>query len=257
MFWNIDVPWYIIALILIGVTSVTARALRPRKPRSDMQRAIQRLEKFEPRKSLDPAEIETLVQEIVGDEEASALKRAENQDASPRTKTKIQAAPGRRSQELEDVEALVQQILEPHTPLSSQRVERSGPVLAAPADRADRDRGNLFPFGPHAGQDSSLQPGTKVLAVCNFRSVKKGAFGIITGQAGRSYFGPSWSRYPCTFANNIRISVRSKQIQACNHSFSLEELEHSDFATIQSRHMMLKAQKMFSGPRRQIAPDGH
>ena len=248
------VPWYVTALIIIGATILVARALRGRKPHSGRQSAIQRLEKFGHKKSLDPAEIETLVQEIIDDQDALTVERAANQGAPLPTKTKIQAIPDRHLRELEDVEALVQQILEPHTAADSGPTETSNTAPAGSSDRPALDRGQASPSEPDARRLEPLRPGTKVQAVRNFRSVKKGAFGIITGEAGASYFGSSWSRYPCTFANNIKISARSRQIQVCNHNFSLEELEHPDFATIQSRLMVLKAQKLSSGPRRQIEP---
>jgi len=98
-----------------------------------------------------------------------------------------------------------------------------------------------------------LRVGSKVRAVCKFGSVKEGTPGIITAVAGVRFFWQSLT-YVCTFADNIKVSVRPKDIEAYNHEHSLEELEQPDLRSIQSRRITLRAQQLLSRQRRTRLP---
>jgi len=102
---------------------------------------------------------------------------------------------------------------------------------------------------PAVKQELSLQVGAKVQAVRNLGPVKKGAPGIITGTANLHFFWWSRPAYLCTFADNIKVHARPKQIVAYDHGYNLEDLEQPDFASNLSRQMTLRAQQLFSGQR--------
>ena len=99
-----------------------------------------------------------------------------------------------------------------------------------------------------AAQGLPLPAGSKVWAVCKFGSVTQGTPGIITGVAEVRFFLGS-PMYLCTFANNMKVRARPKDIEPHNHAHSLEELEQSDLKSIQSRHMTLRAQQLLSRQR--------
>jgi hypothetical protein len=99
-----------------------------------------------------------------------------------------------------------------------------------------------------------LQVGTKVRAVRNFGPVKDGTPGIITGVADISFFWGSRPAYLCTFADNMKVHARPKEIEAFNHGHSLEELEQPDFGSILSRHMAWRTQQLLSRQRPSDAP---
>jgi len=98
-------------------------------------------------------------------------------------------------------------------------------------------------------QELPLQVGAKVHAVRNLGPVKKGAPGIITGTADLHLFWGSRPAYLCTFADNVKVHARPKQVVAYDHGYNLEELEQPDFASNLSRQMTLRAQQLFSGQR--------
>jgi len=93
-----------------------------------------------------------------------------------------------------------------------------------------------------------LPVGSKVWAVCNFGRVTEGAPGIITGAVDVRFFWQS-PTYLCTFANNMKVHARPKDIERYNHGHSLEELEQPDFDSILSRRMTLRAQQLLSWQR--------
>jgi len=99
-----------------------------------------------------------------------------------------------------------------------------------------------------ASQELPLSVGSRVWAVCKIGSVTKGTPGIITGAAEARFFWQS-PTYLCTFANNMKVRVRPKDIEPYNHAHSLEELEQSDLQSIQSRRMTLRAEKLLSRQR--------
>jgi len=93
-----------------------------------------------------------------------------------------------------------------------------------------------------------LQVGSKVRAVCKFGSVAEGSLGIITGVANLRF---SWQSpaFLCTFADNMKVRARPKNIEAFNHEHSLEELEQPDFRSVLSQRMTLRAQRLLSQQR--------
>jgi hypothetical protein len=93
-----------------------------------------------------------------------------------------------------------------------------------------------------------LQVGSKVRAVCKFGSVAEGSLGIITGVANVRF---SWQSpaFLCTFADNMKVRARPKNIEAFNHEHSLEELEQPDFRSVLSQRMTLRAQRLLSQQR--------
>src|SRR5262245_5850547 len=102
---------------------------------------------------------------------------------------------------------------------------------------------------PTPKQRLPLKVGSKIQAARNFGPVKKSTPGMITGVTDLRVFWWSRSAYLCTFANNISVHARPKQIQAYEHGYNLEELKQPDFATNLSRQMMLRAEQLFSGQR--------
>ncbi len=68
-----------------------------------------------------------------------------------------------------------------------------------------------------------LPVGTKVQAARNFGTVKKGAPGIITGVVDFSFFWWSRPAYLCSFADDIRVHARPKQIEVHDHGYNLVE----------------------------------
>ena len=93
-----------------------------------------------------------------------------------------------------------------------------------------------------------LQVGSKVRAVCKFGSVAEGSLGIITGVANLRF---SWQSpaFLCTFADNMKVRARPKNIEAFNHEHSLEELEQPDFRSVLSQRMTLRTQRLLSQQR--------
>jgi hypothetical protein len=77
-----------------------------------------------------------------------------------------------------------------------------------------------------------LPIGTKIVAVCNIGSVKEGAPGIITGTAEEPFFWRSRPIYLCTFADNMRIAARPKEIDDYDHRYSLADLAPPDFLSV-------------------------
>ena len=84
-----------------------------------------------------------------------------------------------------------------------------------------------------------LPVGTKVIAVRNVGHVLKGAAGIITGTATELFYLWSRSIYLCTFAGNIKLAVRPKDIDDQDHRYSLEALQNPDFV----REILLKGSR--------------
>ena len=55
--------------------------------------------------------------------------------------------------------------------------------------------------------------------------------------------------YLCTFANNMKVRARPKDIEPYNHTHDLEELKQSDLDAIQSRRMISRAQQLLARQR--------
>ena len=82
-----------------------------------------------------------------------------------------------------------------------------------------------------------LQMGARVVAVRSFGPVKEGQPGIITGIAEERWFWRSRPIYLCTFADNVKIAARPKEIDDYDHGYSLADLEVPNFLSVQAaRH---------------------
>src|SRR5437763_2231910 len=77
------------------------------------------------------------------------------------------------------------------------------------------------------GRRLVLKVGTKVIAVRNFGPIKEGAPGIITEIAEAPFFFWSRSIYLCTFAENLKVAAKPKEIDDYDHGYSLNDLEGS------------------------------
>jgi hypothetical protein len=69
-----------------------------------------------------------------------------------------------------------------------------------------------------------LEP--KSLRSRNIGPVRESAPGIITGMAEVPFFFRLRPVYLCTFAGNLKIAARSKEIDAFEHGYTLERLEN-------------------------------
>jgi len=73
-----------------------------------------------------------------------------------------------------------------------------------------------------------LPIGTRVVAVRNFGLIEEGAPGIITGAFEASFFWWSRPMYLCTFAGNMKIAAKPREIDDFDHGYQLAELENPD-----------------------------
>jgi hypothetical protein len=71
-----------------------------------------------------------------------------------------------------------------------------------------------------------LTVGTKIIAVRNIGPVREGAPGIITGIAEVPFFFRSRPVYLCTFAGNLKLAARPKEIDDYEHGYTLERVEN-------------------------------
>jgi hypothetical protein len=74
--------------------------------------------------------------------------------------------------------------------------------------------------------------GTRVIAVRDFGPVKEGAPGIITGTADMPFLWMSRPVYLCTFADNMKIAARHKEVDDFDHGYNLTDLERPDFSRV-------------------------
>ena len=227
------------------------------------------LEREEP----EPPEVQPAVSSgmllPVGTEVQPILEHAEPPEVQPAVSAEVPVSVGTE----------VQPILEHGEPLESQPAVSSGMLLPVGAEvqpALEREEpeppevqpavssGMLLPVGTEVqailehGEPPEVQPavspevplpvGSKVWAVCNFGRVTEGAPGIITGAVDVRFFWQS-PTYLCTFANNMKVHARPKDIERYNHGHSLEELEQPDFDSILSRRMTLRAQQLLSWQR--------
>jgi hypothetical protein len=90
-----------------------------------------------------------------------------------------------------------------------------------------------------------LQIGTRVVAVRNFGPVKEGQPGIVTGTAEERWLWRTKLIYLCTFADNVRIAARPKEVEDFDHGYSLADLEAPNFLSVQAAHAreQLKARR--------------
>ena len=136
----------------------------------------------------------------------------------------------------------------PEPTLESGLTQQIKPKVQAVLDRKD-----LLEPEPAVTPRLPLQVGVKVQAIRNFGPVKNGALGIITGEAELRFLWRSRPTYLCTFADNMRVHARPKQIEAHDHGYLLEELEQPNFATILSRQMTLRAQQFANAHKLHVA----
>jgi len=232
MFNSFPVSWLIAIGTALFTIAIVARARARHKVRDDRQRIGERMRKFERKKSLEPAEVEAFVDEIL---------HSQNLDPSSNPRLPEQlggvTALQRETPKDNDVDAVIEEILEHREPSIPGRTVSPQLTDVEPLRHASPDYGDAI-----ARECLPLPAGTKIRAARNIGSVKEGTFGIITGTTKIPYFG---SRYQCTFANNIKVRAPPKRIQAFDHEYDLEQLEQPDFAAVLSRQMMLKAQRLF------------
>ena len=93
---------------------------------------------------------------------------------------------------------------------------------------------------------TSLEIGARVIAVRNFGPVKEGQPGIVTGIAEERWFWKSKQIYLCTFADNVRIAARPREIEGYDHSYSLTDLEAPNFLSAMAARQRdkLKARRL-------------
>ena len=72
-----------------------------------------------------------------------------------------------------------------------------------------------------------LAIGTSIIAVRDFGPVREGAPGIITGIVEVPFFWLSRPMYLCTFADNLKVAARTKEINDYDHGYTIEEIENS------------------------------
>ena len=161
----------------------------------------------------------------------------------------LEVQPAVSSGMLLPVGAEVQPILEHGEPLESQPAVSSGMLLPVGTEvQPIPEHAEPPEVQPAVSPEVPLPVGSKVWAVCNFGRVTEGAPGIITGAVDVRFFWQS-PTYLCTFANNMKVHARPKDIERYNHGHSLEELEQPDFDSILSRRMTLRAQQLLSRQR--------
>jgi hypothetical protein len=195
------------ALVFIVTAHLITRVLKRHKFRRDTQRAIDRLQNLGCREPLEP-------------------KPAVEPELSLHVGTAVQT------------------FLNRERPLEPEQEVK--PVLLRVGTGVQTYWNHEEPLtvGQEIKPELPLKIGTKVQAVRAFGPVKVGTLGIITGVADVSLF--RWSRptYLCTFAGNIKVHARPKQIEAFDHGHRLDELEQLDFQSILSRRIMWRAQSV-------------
>ncbi len=221
-----------IVLSIIGVLIIFVRSL---SKRGASTRAVERLRNLPGGKPLAPlpaASSEMLLP--VSGEVPPPLEHTEPLELQPTVNVS------------QTVSAAIQPTLERAEPLAIQAVVRTeAPQPVGANVRSFLERAEPLEVQPAAARpELPLQVGSKVWAVCKFGSVPKGTPGIVTGTTdGRFWHSPM---YLCTFADNRKVRARPKDIEACNHAHSLQELEQPNLGAIQSSHMISRAQQLRS-----------
>ena len=231
------------ALVLfIIIQSLIIFLLGTYKRRADARRAVERLWNL-PRG--EPLEVQPAVSSgmllPVGTEVLAILEHGEPLESQPAVSSGM----------LLPVGAEVQPALEREEPEPPevQPAVSSGMLLPVGTEvQAILEHAEPPEVQPAVSPEVPLPVGSKVWAVCNFGRVTEGAPGIITGAVDVRFFWQS-PTYLCTFANNMKVHARPKDIERYNHGHSLEELEQPDFDSILSRRMTLRAQQLLSWQR--------
>jgi hypothetical protein len=86
----------------------------------------------------------------------------------------------------------------------------------------------------------SLRTGTRIVAVRNFGPIKQGTPGIVTGTVQSVSVWFSRLTYSCTFAGNVRVLAKPRQIEVLDHGYSLVELENPQFGLHELLRMRLR-----------------
>jgi hypothetical protein len=242
--------WYVAiscaALILTIAGYVITRVWETYKLRSDGQRAIERMRNLGPGEPLEP---ELAVKPELPLQVGTKVQAVGN--VAPPPEPELAVKPALPLQVGTKVQP-VGNVAPPPEPALTVK-----PALPPQVETKVQAVRNLAPpLQPELAMKPGLplQVGTKVRAVRNFGPVKDGTPGIITGVADISFFWGSRPAYLCTFADNMKVHARPKEIEAFNHGHSLEELEQPDFGSILSRHMAWRTQQLLSRQRPSDAP---
>jgi hypothetical protein len=86
-----------------------------------------------------------------------------------------------------------------------------------------------------------LRTGTRIVAVRNFGPIKAGVPGIVTGTLEYRFLWRSKAMYSCTFAGNVRVHTKPKDIDVLEHGYSLIELESPQFGLNELLRMRLRS----------------
>jgi hypothetical protein len=209
--------WYLAficaALFLVVIAYAVIDGWAARKRRRDGERAVERMRKLERHEPPEPE---------------PALKPELTLQVAAEAQTARSVVPAQEPEPAAEPE------------LTLQVAATAQPVRSlAPAPEPE----------PAVGPQLPLPAGTKVRAVRNFGPVKEGAPGIITGAADIGFLWWSRPAYRCTFAGNMKVHARPKDIEAFEHGHGLAELQQADFESVLSRQMALRAQQLLSRQR--------
>jgi len=117
-----------IALIFSIVASEIFHAWQKHNLRGDGQRAVARLRKLEHGNQLEPAEVETLIQEICEHEGPLNPERATRPALPQQRGSEVRKSLNCESKDLDEVDALVREILEHEEPLQAGLTARPQPL---------------------------------------------------------------------------------------------------------------------------------
>ena len=109
------------------------------KLRTDGRRAVVRLKTFLHGTQLEPAEVEALIQDILEKEERINKKQAVDPALSLQVGNEIPKTYDSNSPELDDVDALVREILDDREPLNTELASSAGPTIFGGSLEAVRD----------------------------------------------------------------------------------------------------------------------
>lgn len=93
---------------------------------------------------------------------------------------------------------------------------------------------------PSTSDQLPLPVGASVVALRDFGPIRKGVFGMVTGTAREPFFQGNRPVYLCTFADNMKSLVRPREIDSCDHGFSLDDLEAASFLDVVARRQAAK-----------------
>ena len=85
-----------------------------------------------------------------------------------------------------------------------------------------------------------LDTGTRIVAACDFNPIKAGDPGIVTGMVAPRGFWPLRAMYCCTFAGNLKVVAKPRQIDVLDHGYTLMELETPQFGLNELLRMRMR-----------------